>query len=58
MLFQWQYVQENVKHTHKKFKPVARFNCIFEMLDLSFIEFKRTDDISIDILCGKTEKVL
>lgn len=57
MLFQKQYVQGSVKHTHEEFKPVARFDGIFKMIDLNFIEFKLTDNISVNILCGgKKEK--
>lgn len=49
-------VQGSVKHTHKEFKPVARFDGIFKVLDLSFIEFKLTDNISINIFCGNKKK--
>lgn len=56
MLFQKQCVQGNVKHTHEEFKPVARFDGIFKMIDLNFIEFKLTDNISVNILCGEKKK--
>ena len=52
-------VQGREKHTHKEFKPVARFDGIYKVLDLSFIEFKLTYNISINIFCGnKKKKVL
>ena len=49
-------VQGSVKHTHKEFKPVARFDGIFKVLDLSFIEFKLTDNVSINIFCGNKKR--
>ena len=45
-----------MKHTHKELKPVARFDGVFEVIDLSFIEFKVTDNISVNIFCRKKKQ--